>query len=201
VTETSTASTSAAGTAPRALRADAQRNIAAILDAATECLARDPDLSLNDVARAAGVGRVTLYAHFESRSGLVEAVVDRAMRHTDEVLGELDLSGDPVDAMATLMGATWDLTLRYGALVVAAQRALPAQRFHDLHEAPTVRVQQLLRRGRRQRVFRTDAPIAWQLTTIQAILHGASEAAYRGELNSADARRLVTSTILATLVA
>lgn len=83
--ESSPAST--VSTAPRALRADAQRNIAAILDAATECLARDPDLSLNDIARAAGVGRVTLYAHFDSRSGLVEAIVDRAMRHTDEVLG------------------------------------------------------------------------------------------------------------------
>ena len=46
--------------APRAQRADARRNIAAILDAATDCLARDPEMSIAGIAAAAGVGRITL---------------------------------------------------------------------------------------------------------------------------------------------
>jgi hypothetical protein len=33
------------------------------------------------VARAAGVGRVTLYAHFPSREQLLGAALDRALRH------------------------------------------------------------------------------------------------------------------------
>ncbi len=181
------------------MRADARRNVTSILDAATESLARDPDVSLNEIAAAAGVGRVTLYAHFDSRPGLVEAVVDRAMGHTDEVLGGLDLRGHAAAAMARLMEVTWDLTFRYGALVVAAQRTLPAQRFQELHEAPAVRVLTLLRRGRRQGAFRTDVPLSWQVTTIQAILHGASEAAYRGDVTPEDARLLVPVTILAAL--
>jgi TetR/AcrR family transcriptional repressor of mexCD-oprJ operon len=41
-------------------RADARKNIAAILEAATACLAKDPDVSINEIAKAAGVGRVTL---------------------------------------------------------------------------------------------------------------------------------------------
>jgi TetR/AcrR family transcriptional repressor of mexCD-oprJ operon len=41
-------------------RADARRNIAANLDAATTCLIRDPQVSTSAIARAAGVGRVTL---------------------------------------------------------------------------------------------------------------------------------------------
>ena len=51
----------------RPKRSDALRNIEAILEAATTCLARDPDASVNSIAQAAGVGRVTLYGHFESR--------------------------------------------------------------------------------------------------------------------------------------
>lgn len=187
------------GTPERPLRADARRNISAILDAATECLARDPEVSLGDIAKAAGVGRVTLYTHFDSRPGLIEAVADRAIKHTDEHLGEVDLTGDPVEAMRRLMDATWDLTLRYGALVVAAERSLPSRQVHELHRAPAVRVEQLLRRGRRRGAFRTDVPVAWQLTTVQALLHGGAEAAYRGEISGRDARRLVTSTILAAL--
>ena len=67
-------------------RADALKNIAAILDAATAALARDPDASINDIAQAAGVGRVTLYGHFGSRAALLSAVV--ALIHYGVVLRE-----------------------------------------------------------------------------------------------------------------
>src|SRR5436190_340790 len=76
-------------------RADARKNIAAILDAATTSLARDPDASINDIAQAAGVGRVTLYGHFESRAVLVAAVVERAMGSTDRDLASVDVTGEP----------------------------------------------------------------------------------------------------------
>jgi TetR/AcrR family transcriptional regulator, mexCD-oprJ operon repressor len=49
-------------------RAEARRNVVGILDAASPCLARDPSASLADIAREAGVGGVTLYGHFDSRS-------------------------------------------------------------------------------------------------------------------------------------
>ena len=41
-------------------RADAERNIAAILEAGLACFSRNPDASLAEVAQAAGVGRITL---------------------------------------------------------------------------------------------------------------------------------------------
>lgn len=182
-----------------ARRADAVRNRAAILDAATECLARDPDVSIKDIARAAGVGRVTLYGHYESRAALVEAVVDRAIRQTDSDLSTLDLSGDVREAMTRLMSVTWDLTHRFGALVVAAQRDLPSETFRTLHEAPSARVEQLLIKGRKQGAFRRDAPVSWQVRAMQSLLHGAVDAVYNGELRADQARELVTSTVLAVL--
>ena len=70
-------------TAPRAQRADARRNVAAILDAATDCLARDPETSVADIAAAAGVGRITLYGHFKTRAELVDAVLARTIQRAD----------------------------------------------------------------------------------------------------------------------
>ena len=180
-------------------RADARKNIAAILDAATTTLARDPDASINDIARAAGVGRVTLYGHFESRAVLVAAVVERAMAATERDLSAVDVTGEPTEALRRLLGVTWDLTYRYGALIVAAQRSLPAQEFHDAHEKPIRRMQTLLRRGRRSGAFRADMPLDWQITTIQSVLHGATDATYRGELTAEKAGRLVTETVVAAL--
>ncbi len=109
----------------RQQRADARRNAEAILDAATRCLARDPDASVGDIARAAGVGRVTLYGHFANRAELVAAVVDRAIAEADAALEAVDLEVDAIDAMVRLAEATWAITYRYGALVVAGRRSGP----------------------------------------------------------------------------
>jgi AcrR family transcriptional regulator len=61
-------------------RADAQRNRARLLAAARELLAaQGVDVSLREVARAAGVGVGTLYRHFPTREELVDAVLEEAM--------------------------------------------------------------------------------------------------------------------------
>lgn len=62
-----------------------------------------------------------------------------------------------------------------------------------------MRVQQLIRRGRRQGSFRKDMPVTWQLSTIQAIVHGASSAVHRGEVTAAQAPALIRGTVLAAL--
>ena len=65
--------------APQPRRADAQRNVRRILDAAVEALAEDRDASMAAIARRAGVVRATLYVHFPTREALVAAVTDRAI--------------------------------------------------------------------------------------------------------------------------
>ncbi|MCC2593936.1 TetR/AcrR family transcriptional regulator [Tessaracoccus sp. OS52] len=180
-------------------RADARRNAASILDAATRCLARDPDVSLKEIAAEAGVGRVTLYGHYETRTALVDAVVDRAISQSESDLKAVDLSGDPAEAMSRLIGATWDLTHRFGALVVAAERTLPAERLRVLHHEPAARVRELLNRGRKAGIFRSDMPAEWQITAIQALVHAGVEAAYRDELTPDQARKLVPRTVLGAL--
>jgi AcrR family transcriptional regulator len=180
-------------------RADARKNIAAILDAATECLARDPDASVNDIAAAAGVGRVTLYGHFESRAALVAEVVERAMRDGDSVLEAVDVTGDPRAALGRLLEASWQVTHRYGGLVLAAMAALPDADFREAHDKPVQRMQRLLRRGRRAGSIRTDMPIDWQVMTVQGVIHAASGAVHRGELAADRAPELIRATLLAAL--
>jgi AcrR family transcriptional regulator len=187
------------GARTTAKRADARKNIAAILDAATECLARDPEASVNDIAAAAGVGRVTLYGHFQSRAALVAEVVAAAMRAGNARLEAVDLEGDPPEALGRLLDASWEVTHRYGGLVLAAQAALPEAEFREAHDEPVRRVQRLLRRGRREGSFRNDVPLDWQVMTIQGVIHAASGAVHRGEVAANRVPGLIRSTILATL--
>jgi AcrR family transcriptional regulator len=61
-------------TADRPMRADAQRNREQLLASAAAAFAREgPEVTLESIAKDAGVGIGTLYRHFPSREALVDA--------------------------------------------------------------------------------------------------------------------------------
>lgn len=184
---------------PPRKRADARRNVAAIVDAATRCLASDPDVSVNDIAKAAGVGRMTLYGHFPSRAALVAEVVERALATSEAELGAVDLDGDPQAAMDRLLRASLSVTYRFGGLVQAAEQTLAPTLLQSAHTTQIARAKTLLQRGRREGVFRRDQPLDWQVTVLQGLLHAAATSVHQGTLSEARASTLVATTGLAAL--
>jgi AcrR family transcriptional regulator len=63
------------------LRADAQRNLDRLLDAAGECFAESGvDASVDEIARRAGVGHGTVFRRFPTKDALVAAVIDGHVR-------------------------------------------------------------------------------------------------------------------------
>jgi AcrR family transcriptional regulator len=75
-------------------RSHARSNHARILAAAREELSRDPDASLDEIARAAGVARRTLYGHFPNREALVTALTGEARQSLEEALTAARCRGD-----------------------------------------------------------------------------------------------------------
>ena len=178
-------------------RADAQRNIVAIVDAATDCLSRDPAASTSEIAKSAGVGRVTLYGHFPSRSDLVDAVFVHAIEQGETALGEVDLTGDPREALTRLIESSWHLVDRFRSLLLAAQHALPPGRIRELHAHPMMRVEQLIGRGQDEGVFRTDLPTSWLVGVMHNVMHGAADEINGGRLVADQAAAYITATLLA----
>ncbi|MGC5018233.1 TetR/AcrR family transcriptional regulator [Micromonospora sp. DT47] len=75
---------------PRPLRADAARNRERLLDAAVRAFSRQgPEVTLDAVARDAGVGIGTLYRHFPTREALVEAAYRNELAKLCDAAGEL----------------------------------------------------------------------------------------------------------------
>ncbi|WP_307849398.1 TetR/AcrR family transcriptional regulator [Qaidamihabitans albus] len=88
---TGPASPGARERAPRRLRADAQRNIDSLLEAAKAVFGTSGvDAPAKEIADVAGVGVGTLYRHFPQRSDLVKAVFRR----------EVDACADAAPALA-----------------------------------------------------------------------------------------------------
>lgn len=182
--------------APAAKRADARRNVVAILDAAVECLSRNPDASISEIAQTAGVGRVTLYGHFASRAELIDAVLGRAIEEGHQALGQVDLTGDPREALDRLVRSSWVLVNQFRSILLAAQSSLPPGRIRDLHEGPAQRVEVLVERGRREGIFRTDLPTSWLVGTMQSVMHGAADEIAAGRLRPEDAGGFISAILV-----
>ncbi|MFC5184188.1 TetR/AcrR family transcriptional regulator [Actinomadura harenae] len=193
-------------------RADAERNIAAILDAAADLLARAPDVGVGDIAKAAGVGRVTVYAHFPSREDLVRAVVARAIEESMTAVAaaaddttdadhaaDADDTVDAEEAFARLIRESWPTLGRYGRLHEAALRALPAEEVRGHHERPMDAVRALIERGRSTGAFRTDLDTGWLVTTVYALLHAAADDVAAGTLDRDRAADVLQATLLSVL--
>lgn len=179
------------------LRADAQASIAKILTATAGCLADNPHASTTEIAKAAGVGRVTLYAHFPSREILVEATLESVLAKGEEVLERLDLTGDPRQALRTLIESSWLLIAQAGAVLEAAQATLPQGRVQELHAKPAQRVDALIRRGQSEGTFRTDLPAGWLVSVLHHLMKGAAADIGTGRLAHDDAPRFISDTVLA----
>lgn len=186
---------------PQAQRADARRNRAAILAAAIQCLGRNPEASVGEIARAAGVGRVTLYGHFATRADLVDAAFAQAIEEGETALAAVDLHGDAELAMVRLIETSWRLVERSRTLLMAAQSTLPPGRIRSLHARPMERMHGLVTRGQQDGVFRADLPASWLVGTVHSVLHGAAEEINEGRLDPDDATRFITATVVAVLSA
>jgi AcrR family transcriptional regulator len=88
----------------RKLRADAQRNRERILEIAKQAFTRSGvDISLDDVARQAGIGAGTLYRHFPTRDALLEAVYRTEVAKLAAAEQEFAATMPPVEALRAWM--------------------------------------------------------------------------------------------------
>jgi AcrR family transcriptional regulator len=117
-----------AGTGARRERADAARNRRRVLAAAEELFARHGahNVTMEDIARAAGVGKGTLYRRYPDRASIAVALLDEHERALQERL----LSGPPPlgpgapahERLAAFYAAMVDLLERHIHLALGAER-------------------------------------------------------------------------------
>jgi TetR/AcrR family transcriptional repressor of mexCD-oprJ operon len=188
------------GAAGRQRRADAERSIDAILDATLKEVPSNGTFNMSAIARAAGVSRVTLYAHFPTREALVDAALQRGFAHTHHALTELPLDdGPPTQVLAQLLSSSWQVLERHRNLYLVASANLPPARLRAYAEPVLGRIERLLARGRAEGEFRDDLPLDWLVATVYTLMHLAAEQVGTGRLPADSAGDLVSTTILSLL--
>jgi AcrR family transcriptional regulator len=186
--------------AQRRRRADADRSVQAIRDAALEALASDPEASMAEIARRAGVVRATIYAHFPTRESLLDAVMEHAVEQVAQAMREAEPDrGEPKEALERVLLATWNQLSQFHSVLAINISRLSAKELRRRHLPVTTQLVPLMERGQAAGVFRSDLSVAWQIAVVRAIVHAASTELQAGRLSQAEVERTMLTTALAAV--
>ncbi|MEU8547919.1 TetR/AcrR family transcriptional regulator [Streptomyces roseoverticillatus] len=176
-------------------RADANRR--RIMDIALGELLRDADASMDQIARAAGVVRRTVYGHFPSREALMSALVDDAASAVEVAQAEaLRDVADPAEALALSMLAAWEIADGYRLLISLAQRSVTVEGIHRRLEPVRRECAAMLQRGLDEGRFVSPLPAIALAYVREQVLFGLMQAVNDGVLAPADAGRSAAVTAL-----
>ncbi|WP_069767788.1 TetR/AcrR family transcriptional regulator [Streptomyces sp. LUP30] len=153
----------------RALRADAERSVRAILEAAEQVFAQDAGASMEQVAEAAGLTRITVHRRFANRQALLEALAVSAKQQLIDAIEEARPQAAPalvalhrVTANVLRVKNTWRFTLSHAAAHTPAAAALWGE--IDTHTV------ELMNRAQREGLIAPDADLAWTRQVYYALL-------------------------------
>ena len=170
--------------ATRSPRADAQRNRARLLAVALEAFSSGHAVTLESIARTAGVGIGTLYRHFPTRDALVEAVYRTELTRLCDGAPGLLSSAAPDAALRTWMSdyAEFVATKREMAAalrtLIASGAITSTQTRAQLGEAIGV----LLAAGADDGSLRTDVDAGDVVAAMAGVLLAAASPAQRDRM-------------------
>lgn len=135
-----------------------------ILDAATRAFATAgfAATSLDDVAAEAGITRVLLYRHFDSKADMYRTVLDRACTRLAEVVGTDDFDESSIPSL--IRGAAQDPD----AFRLLFRHAAREPEFHELIEALTAAWTEVARRNLARQMPRGPW-LEWAARVIPAV--------------------------------
>jgi AcrR family transcriptional regulator len=153
----------------RALRADAERSVRAILEAAEGVLAQDANASMEQIAEAAGLTRITVHRRFANRQALLEALAVSAKQQLIDAIEEARPDAAPalvalyrVTANVLRVKSAWRFTLSHTTVHTETAAALWAE--IDAH------TRELLNRAQREGLLAPDADLDWTGQVYYALL-------------------------------
>jgi len=180
-------------------RVDALRNAERILDATAATIAAEAGASLEQIARAAGVSRATLYAHFGDREGLLDALTERSVAEmTAAIVAARPDQAGADEAIDRVLRAAWSTIGRYRGLVIVNRRLDPPELRARTAPATSL-VRAVIERGQASREFDPDLSPEWLLLVVLDLIHSASRQVTADALTAEQAERALLRSAHAAL--
>jgi AcrR family transcriptional regulator len=165
-------------------RKDALRTRRAILDAAYDLFRSDQEASHAEIARAAGVGRASVYRHFPERADIVAALLGEMIDRLGEVAATHD---GPIPLIDLLRATAREQAQCQGLISIMRHDGLPPEAFEDLNDRVLALYDEPLATAKRDGTVRGDLTLE-EVPMVLAMVEGAltqvGDPVGRGETSS-----------------
>jgi len=189
----------------RPLRSDALANREAILEAARKLFAeKGLAAEIREIAERAGVGVGSLYRHFESREGLIRAVMQAAAEDLVQRVRVAAGQMDPKAALREMIHAAASLFERFGVLTEVMLRGqgdeLPDHRPESFPHIIEL-MASVLQRGIEDGSFRADLDVPVAIAALESIFESGMLLALASRRTYSGAADAVADFFLAAITA
>ncbi len=167
-----------------------------VLRAAAALLTRKATATMDEVARAAGIGRATLHRHFAGRDALVRALEGLGLQELEAALDAARIDEGPEDEAVRRLVAAVEPVGPLLSFLVTENQLFEGDQQNEGWARIDTRVSALFRRGQENGVFRIDLTPAWLTEAFYGLVGSGAWAVQDGRVAAKDFQYMIVELLL-----
>ncbi len=167
-----------------------------VLRAAAALLTRKATATMDEVARAAGIGRATLHRHFAGRDALVRALEELGLQELEAALDAAGIDEGPEDEAVRRLVAAVEPVGPLLSFLVTENQLFEGDQQNEGWARIDARVSALFRRGQEHGVFRIDLTPAWLTEAFYGLVGAGAWAVQDGRVAAKDFQYMIVELLL-----
>ncbi|MFJ8001634.1 TetR/AcrR family transcriptional regulator [Streptomyces sp. NPDC096310] len=166
-----------------------------VLRTAAALLTRKPTATMDEVARAAGIGRATLHRHFAGRDALIKALEALGLQELETALDGAGIDEGPADEALRRLVARVEPSAGLLAFLVTENQLFEGE-INEGWDRIDARFSALFRRGQEQGHFRIDLSPAWLTEALYGLIGAGAWAIHDGRVAAKDFQYMIVELLL-----
>lgn len=167
-----------------------------VLRSAAALLTRKSTATMDEVAKASGIGRATLHRHFAGRDALVRALENLGIQEFEAALDSAELDEGPSEQALRRLIAAVEPSAGLLSFLVTENQLFEGDEVNEGWNRLDARVSAFFRRGQERGEIRIDLTPAWLTEALYGLVSTGAWAVQAGRVAGQDFQYMIVELLL-----